>query len=165
MRTRVHVIQGRLAESEPHRTSAIEAGSELHSSDTAASRAPRQLAVAARARIHARNAKREWVDVLPKRKGGWFGVPSPERRQARACGAVVRCWRSGSPNRGPPKTTQSWTECTERVTPCLPGRRDRVERLEFWPRRESARDLGMGGRRGGDRSCACPAGLDTSGLG
>ncbi len=78
--------------------------------------------------------------------------------------------RSGSPNRGPPKarTAPRWN-CTERVTPCLPGRRDRGESLRFWPSAsewcDSTSDVGMGGRRGGDRSSPNPPTLDPSGLG
>ena len=74
--------------------------------DVAARRALRHRQSPARARIHARNAKRERIDVLRNRRGGRLGVAEPARREARASDAVVRRGRSGSPNRGPPKTTK-----------------------------------------------------------
>ncbi len=65
--------------------------------------------------MHARNAKGEGIDVLRKRRGGRFGVADPARRQARAGGSVLRCWRSGSPNRGPPKNRDEALTSSVRV--------------------------------------------------
>jgi hypothetical protein len=73
------------------------------SRDAAASGALRHRQAAARARIHARNATRDEVDVWPKCIYGRRGVGDPTRQQARVSDEVVRCRRSGSPNRGPPK--------------------------------------------------------------
>jgi hypothetical protein len=40
---------------------------------------------------------------LQKGEGGLFGEAHPAPRQTRIRVPVVRCWRSGSPDRGPPK--------------------------------------------------------------
>ena len=69
----------------------------------AAGRALRRRPATARARIHARDATRKQIELLPKRKGERLAAADPARRQAGASGAVVRSRRSESPNRGPPK--------------------------------------------------------------
>ncbi len=71
----------------------------------AASCALHHMSDSARAHIHARDAMRKRIDMLPKRGGGQPAAADPAWRQAQASGAVIRRRRSGSPNRGPPKTT------------------------------------------------------------
>jgi hypothetical protein len=59
----------------------------------------------ARARIHARDAKREGTGVLRSHTGGQLGAADSAQRPERSGGAVVRYRRSGFPNSGPPKAT------------------------------------------------------------
>jgi len=95
--------------------------------DLAANRALHHMSATARARIQARDAMRKRIDMLPKRGGGQLAAADSARRQAPANGAVVRRRRSGSPNRGPPKTKVA-PEGMHGTRNTVPSRADRLSR-------------------------------------
>ena len=65
----------------------------------------RFMRLKARARTCARDAQREEVPLSPSRRSpGSLALLGTVAGGAGAGGAEARSWRSGSPNRGPPKT-------------------------------------------------------------